>query len=605
MPPRRVGSAFDSNALAVVLVFAALILAVFPAVSAEPPAPSAEPPAFSVEPKAVRIEGVSPLDADRLEKSGLDVTFQGRGWIEALATAQDLEALNALDLRWIPLDRDLIPGARQPNREGNLDAEYHTYLEMLFELQTLEESYPQICKLYDVGDALSKNYTWDNYAQHYDIWGLRISDNPDLDEPEPGIVYDARHHAREPVSTEIVLAVARHFCQRYAVDAQIRQVVNSTEIWIVPMMNPDGHQWVQDRDPWWRKTLHDHDGDHHVDSSEGIDPNRNYDWHWALESWFSEVYGGPSPWSAPETASLAGLFFREKPAINPSFHSYGEVVLYPFGYGIPSEPAVIEVATQYASMIGYHPEQSTTASGSSKDWLYGTVGCASFTVETAAEFIPTGAEMLQEVAQVLPGSVWLASRLWGPSIQGQVTDLLTGLPVEATLHIPEIQDVHGNGELHDMITEAATGYYCRVRPSAPGDITLEVSAPGYVPQSIEVTTGGLSATVRNVQLVPESGSVAADGEREPGISISAQQPYTPGSRITLSSVEARPDLSVNLFDLQGRRIRTLFFGAMDAGPLALQWDGRTEDGVKMRAGLYFLVCRSGLEQRSRKIVLID
>lgn len=453
------------------------------------------------EPLAIRVEGDR---AQYLDALGFDVAFAGHTYAELLASPADLERLSAMGIAWQPLQRDLFPGARIGSREGNLDPQYHTYSEMLAELQQLAADYPSICRIYDIGDCESQQWTWTNYPYAYDVWAVRISDNPDWDEPEPCIVYDGRHHAREPVSTEIVLSVARYLCENYGIDPAVTQIVDRSEVWCVPMMNADGHQWVEEHDPWWRKTLWDYDRDHLVDANEGIDPNRDYDWHWDPGSWSDETYGGPEPWAARETATLRDLFTAQHPAINPSFHSYGEQVLYPFGYGVDPEPAVTEIGGEYANRIGYTLLQSTTANGSSKDWLYGTSGAAAYTVETAASFIPSGATMEAIVAQLLPGNIWLASRLWGPSIQGTIVDSLIGIPLEASIHIPEIQEVYGGGELRDMLTEAATGYFCRMRPAATQTITLQVSADGYEPKSVQVTTGGTQATYIDIELVPLS-----------------------------------------------------------------------------------------------------
>ncbi len=458
----------------------------------------------AAEPLAVRVSGVDAPAATALEDAGFDVAFRGPSYVEILAEPHELAELSRRGYAWEPLERDLFPGARTGSREGHLDPEYHTYDEMLAELQMLAATYPDICMLYDVGDAESKHYTWTNYDKEYDLWAVRISDQPDRDEPEPCIVYDARHHAREPVTTEIVLAVARHLCENYGIDPDITDLIDSSEIWCVTMVNPDGHQWVEDVDVWWRKTLWDYNENHVVNSSEGIDPNRNYDWHWNGGYWSDETYGGPYAWSAIEVASMRDLHNQQRPAINPTYHSYGEVVLYPFGYGVNPEPAVTEIATQFAGLVGYATQQSTTAYGSSKDWVYGSIGGVSFTVETATTFIPSGAQMEQIVAEVLPGSIWLAERLWGPSIHGTVTDSIAGIPLEATIHIPEIHDVYGNGELWDIVTEASTGYFCRMRPAASQMITLEVSAEGYHDKTVIVTTGGSEATVVAIELVPVS-----------------------------------------------------------------------------------------------------
>jgi hypothetical protein len=535
------------------------------------------------------------------------VTFQGRGFVEILATEADRRTLESMGYSWESADRDLIPGARQRGREGNLDPEYHTFEEMLSELRALEEAFPGICKVYDAGNALSKTYTWNNYNHQYDLWAVRISDNPSMDEPEPCIVYDARHHAREPMSTEIVLAVARFFCENYGIDPAITQTVNTTEIWCVPMVNPDGHQWVEDVDPNWRKTLHDYNQNHHVDANEGIDANRNYDWHWISGSWSSQTYGGPAPWSAPETASLRDLFIQQRPAINPSFHSYGQQVLYPFGYGVLAEPAVVEVATEYANSIGYSPEPSTTANGSSKDWLYGMMGSASFTVETGTTFIATGAQMLQVVQEVLPASIVLARRLWDASIQGRITDLVTGQPLAATIHIPEIHDVYGGGELHDLPTEAATGYYCHMMPRASRTITLQVSAPDHEPQQVQVTTGGYQATVRDIRLMPLGGTGIVDGQSPRSMRIELANPYRAGSPIALVLPEDTHPERILIVDPQGREVRRLESEPESGinGPGRHSWDGRDEGGRTAAPGLYFVRADTPRGSVARKVVFLQ
>ena len=61
----------------------------------------------------------------------------------------------------------------------------------------------------------------------------------------------------------------------------ITDLVNNYEIWIVPLINPDGY--VYDReDPsrFWRKNLRDNNNDNILDSCDGVDLNRNYPLGW-------------------------------------------------------------------------------------------------------------------------------------------------------------------------------------------------------------------------------------------------------------------------------------------------------------------------------------
>jgi len=135
-------------------------------------------------------------------------------------------------------------------------------------------------------------------------------------------VYDGRHHAREPVSTEICVALAQHFCVTYGIDPRSRGRRLERDLG-----RADGqsrrHQWVEDADPWWRKTLYDPNQNHLVEANEGS-THRNYDWHWTLENWSSATYGGPFPWRAPEAVAIRDLQLAHRPALNASFHSYGK-----------------------------------------------------------------------------------------------------------------------------------------------------------------------------------------------------------------------------------------------------------------------------------------
>jgi hypothetical protein len=563
------------------------------------------------DPVVVRLVQPSVGLARELARKDIDVLLALPDRVELRVTPAERARLVGRGIALEPITRDLMPGARRAAgalREGNLDPEYHTYDEMLNDLTDLAATYPEICTLHDIGDALSRTYTWGNYDKQYDIWAVKISANPGVDEPEPCVIYDARHHAREPVSTEIVLSVARYFCENYGSLPLVTDAVNTTEIWCVPMVNPDGHQWVEDVDPWWRKNLHDYNENHWVDADEGIDPNRNYDWHWESGTWWSQTYGGPYAWSVPGVVAMRDLHLAQRPCINPSYHSYGEVVLYPFGYGVLAEPACLEVAQELGSLIGYSVEQSTTNNGSSKDWVYGAIGAASFTVETATEFIPSGTTMQQVVAQLTLPSVYMAVRAHGASVQGQVTDAVTGLPVHASIHIPEIHDVYGEGELRDMETEVASGYYCRVRPVAEETITLQVSADGYHPQTLQATTGGTAATVIDIQLVPQSAAVDPEGS---GASVGLATRLGPGtpspfnpSTVVPFTLAADSDVSIEVFDVAGREVATLVDARLAAGAHAVRWDGRDAAGGAVPSGVYLVRMRAGAFEGRQRLVLL-
>ncbi len=114
------------------------------------------------------------------------------------------------------------------------DSRYHDYAEMVATIQAAQAAHPDIVQVQSIG----KSY------QGRDIWAVKVSDNVAVDEHEPEVLFDGLHHAREHLSVEQSLAILvvadgrlRHRRGR------ITRIVNTREIWIVPMVNPDGGEY--------------------------------------------------------------------------------------------------------------------------------------------------------------------------------------------------------------------------------------------------------------------------------------------------------------------------------------------------------------------------
>ena len=95
----------------------------------------------------------------------------------------------------------------------------------------LETSYPDLCARYDLGLSVEGRH----------LWALRISDNVLLEEDEPEFKYISTMHGNEPVGMELCLNLIHLLVDEYGSDPQITDLVNEVEIWIMPLMNPDGY----------------------------------------------------------------------------------------------------------------------------------------------------------------------------------------------------------------------------------------------------------------------------------------------------------------------------------------------------------------------------
>nr|XP_045581212.1 carboxypeptidase B-like isoform X2 [Procambarus clarkii] len=139
---------------------------------------------------------------------------------------------------------------------------------------------------------------------------------------------DERAHAREWTSP----AVATYLAQQLA-DAG-KMFLKHVSFIIVPAMNPDGYEFSITTDRLWRKNRRPIDA-----SCVGVDLNRNWDTVWDLGAGASDlscsyIYRGERAFSEIETRSLADLAktFRKSLTMFVSLHSFGEFVLYPWGY---------------------------------------------------------------------------------------------------------------------------------------------------------------------------------------------------------------------------------------------------------------------------------
>jgi hypothetical protein len=127
----------------------------------------------------------------------------------------------------------VFKGGRAPDYPA-FDAGYHNEWELLVAIRDAEIAHPGIVDVFQVGSS----------HEGRPIWAAKVSDNVALDEPEPEVLFDALHHAREHLTIEQILDTFDQLTSRYASDATIRGLVDSREVWFIFAVNPDG--WAHD-----------------------------------------------------------------------------------------------------------------------------------------------------------------------------------------------------------------------------------------------------------------------------------------------------------------------------------------------------------------------
>ncbi len=419
------------------------------------------------------------------------------------------------------------------NLKGLTDLDgYIDYEEMLAELQQIELDYPDICKLYDIGETRGKQYSDagnSNYDDYYhEVWAMKVSDNVETEEDEPSIYYLSEHHAREPISLEVNMAILNHIIDNYGTDPEITENVDNTQIWFVPLVNPNGHKVVIDeQNVWMRKNICDNNENGVLDVTgynvvDGVDPNRNYGWEWggASTDWTSETYQGPNAFSEPETQAVRDLFAEHHFLAGLTYHSYGELILYPYGYAYgviaPDQAALSELCTDMALSIPgqsggfYTPEagwELYPATGTTDDYAYGTYGIFEYTVELATQFIPPAGQVEGICEDNIEAAMILLDRVNGSILTGHITDADTDDPIEAMTFIDGIDDTGAYREPY--MSNEEFGRYYRLLTNGSYDVTF--SAYGYDSQTFEDVVINDDITSLDIELVPSSSTIDLSG----------------------------------------------------------------------------------------------
>jgi carboxypeptidase T len=271
---------------------------------------------------------------------------------------------------------------------------YHTYDEMVTELFQIATDHSSITDLTSIGTSFEGR----------DIWSMKISDNAQVEEDEPEVIIYAMHHSREWMTTEVCMYIINFLTGNYSTNSSVQSIVDNREVWIIPIVNPDGRVYDGEDDPavynnWRKNRVPNGDG------SSGVDLNRNYDFMWggagSSDDPSNEVYRGPTPFSEKETQAIRDLALRHDFVFSLSYHSYGQIILYPWGNTLnPSEDDDLFSAlgwgmsnrmtnkaasprTRYIPMRG---SQLYLTSGDDVDWMYGELGVLPFVVELYPSF---------------------------------------------------------------------------------------------------------------------------------------------------------------------------------------------------------------------------
>ncbi|MGH3336789.1 MAG: M14 family metallopeptidase, partial [Nocardioides sp.] len=292
----------------------------------------------------VYVGQVDPADIEKLKLAGLDhedvATGKAPGGKVAVEVVMNAQQASKLAAEGVQLSVKKVNGkaasrvALAQNRSGYQG--FRSWSEaggIADELRETAAANPDLAKLVPFGTTV----------RGQEMLAVKVTNdaNQIADGSRPAVMYLGAQHAREWITPEMVRRLMHHFIDNYGTDDQITRLVDTTELWFVPVANPDGYDYTfTGGNRLWRKNMQDNDGDGATTGNDGVDLNRNHatKWGWDNEGSSpqpsSQTFRGSGPNSEPESQHLEALFDRVGFEHFVNYHSAAELLLYGIGWQV-------------------------------------------------------------------------------------------------------------------------------------------------------------------------------------------------------------------------------------------------------------------------------
>jgi carboxypeptidase T len=381
---------------------------------------------------------------------------------------------------------------------------YRTVAETFASAQTLVDAHPGLATWIDIGDSWDK--TQPDGDPGSDMLVLRLT-NSQIAGPKPKLFIMASIHAREYAPAELATRFAEYLLANYGTNPDITWLLDYQEIHLLLQANPDGRKLAETRQLstlMWRKNTRPTCYDPY---QRGVDLNRNFEFLWgvigASNVGCDETYRGESAGSEPETQAVQSylrqqyedrrglsdtdLAAQDTSGVFIDLHSYGKLVLWPWGYTAtlaPNDRQLGRLGQKFAYFNQYDPAQSIylyPTSGTTDDFAYGELGLPAYTVEMGSSFF----ELCNNfVNTVLPDNI--PALLYAARVARTPYQLPDGPDVISVAINPTTTVPGGTAQLFATID--ATRYYTGTGYSEPPVIKNILSAEFYIDAQPWLTT---------------------------------------------------------------------------------------------------------------------
>ncbi|MGH1363419.1 MAG: M14 family zinc carboxypeptidase [Calditrichia bacterium] len=422
----------------------------------------------------VKVELQKPEDLAKLTELGITPAHTQLPIVYLHIIPAELKALREIGFTPQILIASLSNHSRNLLKQPALQG-YLGYNDMLHRLEELQKQYQHIIRLQTIGKSVLGRK----------LIAVKISDNPSLSEAEPKLAFDGGYHGDEIITTEVLIRFIEDFCSRYATDKRVRQLINSREIHVLPLVNPDG-----------RETLTRRNANH-------VDLNRDWGHLW------NSAGNSEHPFSQPETRAVLNWINKQNFSIHQSLHAGAQLISYPWSCRpgrVPDAALFDYLASGYATSSGYSTLQLGSGynelypvCGTAKDAYYALNGTLGWTMELTQNKTPAYSEVDAIYQQNKPSFLYLLQQV-GHGLAATIQDAQTGKPVMARIEIR-------NDRQNFWPIYSPRGYFHKFL--LQGKYELRVSANGYktaVFPNISVKDTG--AVKLNIALSATSGSYA-------------------------------------------------------------------------------------------------
>ncbi|XP_042369132.1 carboxypeptidase B2-like [Plectropomus leopardus] len=271
-----------------------------------------------------------------------------------------------------------------PRSSSTFYERYHSLEDIYYWINRTHQDNQDTVKVILIGSSYEKRPL---YAMK-----LSLNDRPN----KKAIWIDCGIHAREWISHAFCLWFVQYSLAFYKINSDITDIFDNMDVYVLPVMNPDGYKYTWTTNRMWRKNRS------HSKSSNciGVDLNRNFDANWCTEGASddpcTEIYCGAFPESEPESEAVANFLRSHKDSVQLylTIHAYSQMLLFPYSYTFEeaenhqdllemAQEAVKKIRRYYRNNYKYGSGAKTIylAPGGSDDWAYNLGIKYSFTFE--------------------------------------------------------------------------------------------------------------------------------------------------------------------------------------------------------------------------------